>query len=663
MIIEHRVPVVEVLLATYNGAGHLSEFLESLSGQQGVSIILRVSDDGSNDSTLDVINLYSTRFQEFSITQGPGSGPSDNFFSLISRADSDFIALADQDDIWEPTHLINSVKRIENLDAVPAMTFTSVSEFEGKPENRLSIWPRKVKMGRPLNFFVENLARGCTIVFNRKALFLINSHKPAFAIMHDWWISLLISLVGEVRYSQNPEVNYRIHAGNFVGGRPRLKLRLQRFNGSRAIDWPPITQLREIYAIYGSRISSRKLRHVDQIVSGLISPNFLKRARANLTSHRFRTSIVDDSWLRILLMTRPYSTEPLSWFIYRRLRALVRKVVLVITQEFPEIISDFMNIKILKSHLRQVVIKESVSLRGSKKIAVVALYPRGSLLSSVKRLISSLLDQNYEVIAVVNHPNLKDWISELSGFPITIIQRQNVGRDFGAYKCGVEYIERFKLGDQLDSLLLCNDSVIYGQRFGSFLREFESKSSHWATAFLNFEKHTHAQSFFQSFPREILLTELFKDFWRNYYPSNRRIYAIDQGEVRLSQILLSHGFFPTSVVNAKIISENYSSEKIIVEDYFSILGEKYYQFLGLTNQLKLELFWHSLGRGFMEKNCSHLVGLLAFKAIGAPLKIDLVATGKVSIDSLQKALLADGLDVIEVEGLVQEFLSTRARLA
>jgi hypothetical protein len=277
-------------------------------------------------------------------------------------------------------------------------------------------------------------------------------------------------------------------------------------------------------------------------------------------------------------------------------------------------------------------------------------------------LISSLLEQTYEVIAVVNYPNLRDWIHDLSSFPITIIQRQNFGRDFGAYKCGVNYLERFKLVDQLDSLLLCNDSVIYGQKFGDFLKEFQSKSSHWAAVFVNFEKHTHAQSFFQSFPREILQNEVFRDFWRNYYPSNRRVYAINQGEVGLSQRLFSHGFFPISVVNAKIIKDKYPSEKIVTHDYYSVLGDRYYKILGLPTDLKIELFWHGLERGFMEQNCSHLAGLLAFKALGAPLKIDLVATGKITIDYLQEALLEEGFDVCEVENLAQEFLAIRARL-
>lgn len=662
MIIEQNVPIVEVLLATYNGEEYLPEFLESLARQQGISIILRVSDDGSDDSTLEVIDLYSSRFLKCSITRGPGSGPSDNFFSLISQANSDFIALADQDDIWEPTHLINSVKRIEKFASVPTLTFTSVSEFTYKPENSSSIWPNKVKIERPLNFFVENLARGCTIVFNRKALCLINSHKPAFAIMHDWWISLLISLIGEVRYSQCPEVNYRLHQNNYIGSKSSLKSRLQRFHNSREEVWPPVLQLLEIYKVFGYQIVGKKLTIVESITTGLTSFKFFKRMSVILTSHRLRSSLFDDVWLRLLLMTRPYSSDSFLWFFYRRARALARKIIYSITHGIPGAIKDFATITLQRKHVLYTVHKDSFNSSNPGKIALVALYPRGPLLSSVKRLVSDLLARDYQVVAVVNNSYLQSWIPELISLPITIIERPNIGRDFGAYQSGIGYLKENGYLIEADLLLICNDSVFYGNNFGNFLKEFDSSKLPWTTAFLNFEKHTHAQSFFQSFTSEILLAPEFQGFWRDYRPSNSRVHAIDKGEVKLSQILLSTGFFPKIIVTADAIANSYSNSKITFEDFYSVLSETYYPIQGTPREMREEFFWHSLQRSFLEKNCSHLAGLLAFKALNAPLKLDLLATGHVTLDSIMNALSENGIGESELNQLSQEFMRIRTQL-
>lgn len=662
MRIEDKVPVVEVLLTTYNGEKYLSEFLESLTRQQGVSIILRVSDDGSSDSTLDLIDKYSSRFKEFSIAQGPGSGPSDNFFSLINQANSEYIALADQDDIWEPTHLINSVKRIEKLAQVPAMTFTSVSEFEDHPENRLSIWPHRVKMERPLNFFIENLARGCSIVFNKKALILINSHKPAFAIMHDWWIGLLISLVGEVRYSQYPEINYRLHRDNYIGSKPNLRSRLQRFNNSQEKIWPPVLQLLEIYEAFGHQIIGKKLKNVELICSGLNSQRFFKRLKTILTGQRFRATIFDDFWVRILLMSQPYLKGSLLWHIYGRARTAVRRIIRFIRQDGPRAVKDFFTITILRQHLQHTVHKVSSERSNLKKIALVALYPRAPLLSSVKRLISDLLDGDYQVVAVVNSSNYQSWIPELISLPITIIERPNIGRDFGAYKFGISYLNNKGLLGEADLLLICNDSVFYGKDFGDFLKRFDSSKSSWTTAFLNFEKHTHAQSFFQSFSSEIIMSSSFQKFWKDYFPSNSRVHAIDKGEVKLSQLLISAGFFPKSIVTAGAIANCYPNSSIEFEDFFSILLDTYYSLQDTSREIREDLFWHSLQRNFMEKNCAHVAGLLAFKALNAPLKLDLLATGRITLESLLSALSNNGIEENEIIQLRQEFLSTRARL-
>ena len=52
---------VDVLLATYNGELFIEEFLESLAGQEQVDIHLIVSDDGSSDSTLEIVKRYQSK--------------------------------------------------------------------------------------------------------------------------------------------------------------------------------------------------------------------------------------------------------------------------------------------------------------------------------------------------------------------------------------------------------------------------------------------------------------------------------------------------------------------------------------------------------------------------------------------------------------------------
>jgi glycosyltransferase involved in cell wall biosynthesis len=138
---EQHLPEVEVLLATFNGAPYLKEFLDSLTRQEGVKIHLRVSDDGSTDETLKIVRFYENEFESCLISKGPCDGPSSNFFSLIDKATFDFIALADQDDVWFPEHLINSVLRLKSSGNPLTMTFCQVVETNEISTNYKRIWP------------------------------------------------------------------------------------------------------------------------------------------------------------------------------------------------------------------------------------------------------------------------------------------------------------------------------------------------------------------------------------------------------------------------------------------------------------------------------------------------------------------------------------------
>ena len=233
---------VDVLLATYNGELYLREFLDSLAAQEDVNIHLLVSDDGSTDSTLQIVDSYKPKFQKLSVLEGPRSGPMSNFFHLLRASKADFIAFADQDDIWKVDHLKKSIKRIGNVD-LPSMTFTAVEEFDHDSKN-IRIWPSNYSGPKFPSIIFENTARGCTVVINAHARELINLKEPKNAIMHDWWILLLVQLYGVVSFEPCPEIEYRLHSQNFIGlPKNRNVAFLKTLKTGR---WLPLAQFREL---------------------------------------------------------------------------------------------------------------------------------------------------------------------------------------------------------------------------------------------------------------------------------------------------------------------------------------------------------------------------------------------------------------------------------
>jgi glycosyltransferase involved in cell wall biosynthesis len=306
---ELDLPEVEVLLATFNGALYLSEFLDSLLNQRGVRIHLRVSDDGSTDETLVIVNSFKNKFESCQIYSGPQQGPSANFFSLIEKATYNFVALADQDDFWHPNHLLSSIKRLAFTQDIPSMTFSAVIEF-GENLKSETIWPNRFPGEDIRTILTENLARGCTFLLNSKAIDLIKQLRPNHAIMHDWWILMLIFSSGNVTWSKQPEVNYRIHLDNSIGGTPGFEVRLKRFMENIKLGkWKILNQANELLNNHKCSMTNEHRNEINKFVSRMSSRKFIDKLRLVLWGGRYRSAIIDELAVRLAFLIRVYAKK------------------------------------------------------------------------------------------------------------------------------------------------------------------------------------------------------------------------------------------------------------------------------------------------------------------------------------------------------------------
>lgn len=109
---------VLILLATYNGEKFINLQLQTILDQSHVDIEILISDDNSTDNTLLIIKRFTKLKKKIKIINNPikfGSA-SQNFFNLIINSkvnNFDYIAFADQDDIWMKDKLITAIKTIK----------------------------------------------------------------------------------------------------------------------------------------------------------------------------------------------------------------------------------------------------------------------------------------------------------------------------------------------------------------------------------------------------------------------------------------------------------------------------------------------------------------------------------------------------------------------
>lgn len=217
-------PSVSVAMCTYNGAAYLAQQLRSITEQSVPPLEIIVADDGSTDGTTEIIREAQTRSQvPITILEGgtPRFGIKANFERSMRACGGDFIALADQDDMWEPDRLARMLPlAFDNGNAAPRLIYENpqLINHRGEPIGQ-SFWElASVRPRSPIwkNLLLGNFIPGCTMLFPRR--FLPNLLPlPAEAILHDWWIALMFALHGELQLLAPPRMSYRLHDTNAQG--------------------------------------------------------------------------------------------------------------------------------------------------------------------------------------------------------------------------------------------------------------------------------------------------------------------------------------------------------------------------------------------------------------------------------------------------------------
>src|SRR4051812_27565879 len=119
------VPVIDVLMPVYNGECHLDEQIRTVLNQSDVTVVLYVLDDASSDSSWEIISSWAERDPRVRPIRRPvNAGLASSLDALVRMSDSEYFALADQDDLWDACKLKDSVSELRRRGA--SLTFSRV---------------------------------------------------------------------------------------------------------------------------------------------------------------------------------------------------------------------------------------------------------------------------------------------------------------------------------------------------------------------------------------------------------------------------------------------------------------------------------------------------------------------------------------------------------
>jgi len=217
---------IDILLATYNGEKYLKEQIDSILNQTYKNINLIISDDCSNDSTIQILKIYEKDKRVNVYYQDTNLGYVKNFEFLLSKVENNFFMLSDQDDFWLPQKVEKSIETLKKEEA--DLVFGDLEVVDENLITTQSSFIKLMKLDKKIKKYINdyrinylyNCVTGCTIIGKKELISkIIPIPVESKYLIHDHWIALIASLNGKIAYMQETHIKYRQHGNNQVGTR------------------------------------------------------------------------------------------------------------------------------------------------------------------------------------------------------------------------------------------------------------------------------------------------------------------------------------------------------------------------------------------------------------------------------------------------------------
>ena len=216
------MPKVSVVVAAYNMARYLPYTIESVISQDYQDFEFIILDDGSTDTTAEVIRSYSDRI-EYHYQEN--AGVAEACSRVITLARGDYLHLLDADDALLPGALTRNVEMLEaNPTAAIAYSDALIIDSDNHVTGRRTapLWMSKSELVPSARAFRE-LLHGChitnsTVMIRRSVAESMPLFQAHAVPGEDWDLWLRISAEHDLAYTRQPLGAYRVHNSSITSG-------------------------------------------------------------------------------------------------------------------------------------------------------------------------------------------------------------------------------------------------------------------------------------------------------------------------------------------------------------------------------------------------------------------------------------------------------------
>ena len=242
--------VVSIIMCTYNGALYVKEQLDSIIRQTYPSLEIIIADDASTDDTWTILESIAKEDERIRLYRNEKNlGFNVNFSQACEKATGEYIAIADQDDIWEAEKIAVLVDAIDESKEIMLVHCISARfEEKGKPHLRSLRWLNYFNGNDIRYFMLSNYVSGHNMLFRKELLKASLPFPPN--MYYDWWLVVYACVLGRVKAVEKVLVWHRMHQQNATGAaKPKVPFYKQvQIVLSSILNIPSLPQQHKIFA-------------------------------------------------------------------------------------------------------------------------------------------------------------------------------------------------------------------------------------------------------------------------------------------------------------------------------------------------------------------------------------------------------------------------------
>jgi glycosyltransferase involved in cell wall biosynthesis len=208
---------VSTLIPVYNGEEFIAEAVDSVLDQNGVDVEIIVIDDGSTDSTPNILEGYGDRIR---VLRQKNSGHVNARNNGANLAKGEWLAFLDADDMWLPDKL---QKQLAIVGRSVGMVYTGRENFGDIDRVKVTAAHDLLEGNLFEPLLLGNFITLSSVIMRKNWFDRAGGFDEHYATCEDWDLWLRFSAAGsETAVVCEPLTRYRWHANAMTNNQDRM---------------------------------------------------------------------------------------------------------------------------------------------------------------------------------------------------------------------------------------------------------------------------------------------------------------------------------------------------------------------------------------------------------------------------------------------------------